>query len=66
MMVMEYPGGSAINCYVFTVNEIIFFLTKEQTDTGYIFQVFPFVRKRVWDGLPGRSGRNRLLVSNPE
>ena len=24
------PGGSAINCYVFTVNEIIFFLTKEQ------------------------------------
>ena len=35
MMVMEYPGGSAINCYVFTVNEIIFFLTKEQTDTGY-------------------------------
>ena len=38
MMVMEYPGGSAINCYVFTVNEIIFFLTKEQTDTGYIFR----------------------------
>ena len=65
MMVMEYPGGSAINCYVFTVNEIIFFLTKEQTDTGYIF-LFPFVRKRVWGGFPRRLGRNRLLVSNPE
>lgn len=38
MMVVEYPGGSAINCYVFTVNEIIFFLTKEQADTGYIFR----------------------------
>lgn len=38
MMVVEYPGGSAINCYVFTVNEIIFILTKEQADTGYIFR----------------------------
>ena len=39
MMVVEYPGGSAINCYVFTVNEIIFILTKEQADTGYIFRL---------------------------
>lgn len=38
MMVVEYPGGSAINCYVFAVNEIIFILTKEQADTGYIFR----------------------------
>lgn len=36
MMVMEYPGGSAINCYVFTVNEIIFFLTKEQIGRAHV------------------------------
>lgn len=38
MMVVESASRPPVNCYVFTVNEIIFFLTKEQTDTGYIFR----------------------------